>query len=90
MKNYFSALQIYSPGTVIIAKIVSKSNDALVCVFDEDSELKGFISALNPRYKLTYQQYNSLHVDSKLKCKILEFDLDHKSFQLEYLGTIEE
>ena len=90
VKNYFSALQIYSSGAEIVAEVVSKSNGALVCVFGENCELKGFISALDSRYKLTYEQYDLLNVDSKLKCKILEFDLDHKSFQLEYLGTIEE
>lgn len=90
VKNYFSALQTYNPNSTIIATVVSKNSGALVCTFDENSEFRGFISSLNPKYKLTREQYELLHVDSKLECKILEFDLDHKSFQLEYLGTIGE
>lgn len=90
VKKYFCAISQYKSGTEIIVKISSISKGAVICTFIEDNELKGFISVSDPKYNLTNQQYDLLNRDSKIKCNIIAFDLEHYNFQLKYISTIEE
>ena len=85
VKDRFNSLQIYTVSTPVVARVVSKKDGALVCRFGKNEELKGFISVVESKYKLTYDQYEQIFEDQCLECIILEYDWDHRSFQLEYV-----
>ena len=89
VKEQFDALQKYQPDSKIIVKVVSKNNGALICRFDESQECKGFLSVVDEKYKLLSVHYESIAEEHLLECRILDYDWDHKSFQLEYIRTIE-
>ena len=90
VKESFTALQDHPFSSMVVVEVVSQDNGALVCRFGEQKELKGFISALDTKYSLTYEQYEQIVVGQYLECSILEYDWDHNSFQLKYLKTITE
>lgn len=90
VKESFNALQNHPFSSMAIVEVVSKNSGALVCKFGERKELKGFISALDAKYCLEYEQYEQIFVGQHLECSILEYDWDHNSFQLKYLKAIAE
>ena len=74
----------YKEGSVVYAKVVSKNNGALICRIGED-DAKGFLATTESRYELQYSTYNQVELDDILTCAVLEYDSDHKSFQLKYI-----
>ena len=85
----FSAHQTYQPEHCAIVKVVKKSNRSLVCLFGEGNSIKGFMSALDPQYRLDYSLYEEISEDNQMECEIIGYDYDHKSFQLRYIRRIE-
>lgn len=86
IKDGFSNYQTYQKGSSVIAKVVNKSSGSLVCFFGEDQNIKGFISALDAQYQLDYSSYEEINEGDLLRCEILEYNYDHRSFQLKYLS----
>jgi hypothetical protein len=74
----------YREGSVVYAKVVSKNGGALVCRIGED-DAKGFLATTDSRYGLQYSTYSQVELDDILTCEVLEYDYDHKSFQLKYI-----
>ena len=86
IKSTFSALQSYTPQTIVIAEVVKKDNMSFICLIN-GTENKGFISAYDQRkYGLSVEQYNQISEGNKLECKVINYDFDHKKFQLQYLS----
>ena len=71
-------------------EVVSKNNGALVCKFGEHNEVRGFISALDSKYDLKYEQYEEIQVGQYLLCNTFEYNYEHESFQLKYMEVINE
>lgn len=88
VKENFTALQDHPSSSMVVVEVVSQNSGALICRFGEQKELKGFISALDAKYGLAYEQYEQIFVGQYLECSILEYDWDHNSFQLKYLKTV--
>lgn len=89
LKDGFTNYLTYRTGSGIIAKVVNKNNGALVCYFGGDQNIKGFISALDAQYHLDYSSYEEINEGDQLKCEILDYNYDHRSFQLKYISIAE-
>ena len=89
VKDNFDNFQIYKKGNTVIATVVNKNSGALVCSFDTERSIKGFISALDSKYSLEYSVYETISENSQLECQVLEYDYDHKSFQLKFISRVE-
>jgi hypothetical protein len=44
---------------------------------------------VDPKYQLAFSTYKAIKENDLLTCEVLEFDYDHKSFQLKYLSKVE-
>lgn len=89
VRGEFTKLQTYSIGKRVVANIVSKENNGLVCLFGENQDIKGFLSVLDSKYNLDYAIYETIEVGENLICEIVEFDYDHRSFQLSFVNKFE-
>lgn len=87
-KEIFSYIEAYPKETIIIANIVSKRQNAVSCLVN--NQIKGFLSTLDAQYNLSLCQYNNLDIGDTIICKIKEFDYFHRSFQLEYISLKEK
>ena len=65
--------------------VVSKNSGGVVCTI-ADKDVKGFISSLEPKYSFPHDVYSKIKPGDILKCKVMEFDFTHRSFQLKYLN----
>lgn len=88
VKDGFMNLQTFLVGTQVMVKIVNKNNGGLVCQFGVNQDIKGFLSALDPKYQLRYSIFETLRENDQLECEILEFDYDHNSFQLKFISKV--
>lgn len=84
-----SRIDRYCEGCIVNAKVVNKSGGALVCRMGDD-DAKGFLATTESRYELQYSTYSQAELGDTLLCEVLEYDSDHKSFQLKYIGQIKE
>lgn len=89
LKNEFNNLQMFNLGANTKVTVISKSNGSLVCFFGDNRDVKGFISAVDSKYQLDYEIYETIHESDILECEILEFDYEHNSFQLKYISKVE-
>jgi hypothetical protein len=89
VKDGFIKLQTYQMGTQVKATVASKVSGGLVCLFGINQDIKGFISVVDPKYQLAFSTYKAIKENDLLTCEVLEFDYDHKSFQLKYLSKVE-
>lgn len=89
VKEEFVNIELFKPDSVIYAKVENKNNGALICFFGDDNSIKGFISAYDKRYKLDYSVYEIIEEGDILKCEIMDFNEQHKSFQLRYISKVE-
>ena len=88
VKDMFGNLQTYRAGMQVKVTVTSKNNGALVCRFGTNQDIKGFISALDSQYQLSFSTYESLSESDQLECEVILFDYDHKSFQLKFISKI--
>lgn len=88
IKEWVANLQTYETGTYVIVEVIKKEKEALVCRFTKNQEMKGFISTLEVQYNLDHSIYEMIEENDMLKCEIIEFDLDYKSFQLKFIERI--
>lgn len=88
LKDDFQHVQTYLPGKQVEVTVAKKDNGALVCIFGDNRNIKGFISAFDPKYHLDYVVYQSINENEQLICEILEFNYDHKSFQLKFISKV--
>lgn len=88
IKVSFASVQTYQPSSIVTASVAKKDNGALVCYFGEEKN-KGFISALDAKYDLDYSEYEKIEENDQLECEVLEYDYEHRSFQLKYIAKIE-
>lgn len=79
----------YIAGTVIEAEIVKKDRGALICRFDEQYNLKGFLSTTDEEYSLSNEIYQTIEDNSVVRCRIIEYDLQHNSYQLRFIEIVE-
>ena len=85
VREEFAKLQSYPIGKSVVVNVINKGKNSLVCVFGENHNIKGFLSLLDSKYNLDYTIYKTVNINDKLVCEILEFDYDHKSFQLKFV-----
>ena len=85
VREEFSKIKSYPSGKSILAKVVNKGNNGLVCALGENQDIKGFLSALDTKYNLDYAIYETISKGEYLTCEIIEFDYDHRSFQLRFI-----
>lgn len=79
-------IECFSAGTDVDACVVSKSSGGLVCIIGGE-DIKGFISAIGPKYSLPQEVYETIMVGDSLKCQIIEYNVEHRSFQLKYISA---
>jgi len=89
VRGEFAKLQTYPIGKRVLSNVVSKVNNGLVCLFGENQDIKGFLSVLDSKYNLDYAIYETIEVGEHLICEIVEFDYDHRSFQLRFVEKYE-
>lgn len=88
LKRVIELMDKYPNGTEIICEVVSKKNNSLLCVFND--EVRGFLATTDEKYNLNYDEYIGINVDTTLICKVLEYSHEHNSFQLSYVGTCDD
>lgn len=88
IKEEFNIIKTYKPGMTVIVNVENKNHGSLVCLFETNRNIKGFISAIDRRYQLDYNEYEVIGKGSSLKCEIMEFDYNHRSFQLKYISRV--
>ena len=84
IKDLLNSIAIYSPGTQVQAKVMKKEDNCVVCFFADDR--KGFLSTFDEKYHFDGSEYKSVQIGNEIICEIMEFDYEHKSFQLKYLS----
>lgn len=89
VKEEFTNIELFSPGTIVCVNVENKNNGGLICLFGNDKSIKGFISAYDKRYQLDYSEYEIIVEGENLKCEIMEFDHKHNSFQLKYIAKVD-
>ena len=89
VKEEFTNIELFRPGTNVCVHVENKDNGALICLFGSDKTIKGFISAYDRRYQLDYSEYEKIVEGENLECEIMEFDYKHKSFQLKYIAKVD-
>lgn len=89
VREEFTNIDLYKPGTIVCVNVENKNNGSFVCLFGNNKSIKGFISAYDKRYALDYTEYEIIAEGDELKCEIIEFDYTHKSFQLKYISKVE-
>lgn len=78
-------IERFKVGMHIDACIVSKSNGGLVCTIAGE-EIKGFTSIMERKYLLPNAVYADANIGDIIKCQIIEYDIEHRSFQLRYVN----
>ena len=78
-------IERFKVGMHVDACIVSKNNGGLVCTIAGE-EIKGFTSVMEPKYSLPSDVYTNAKMGDIIKCQIIEYDVEHKSFQLRYVN----
>ena len=79
-------LEKYPIGTQINCRVSSKRNNSLLCLFEND--LRGFLATTEVKFNLSHESYLSIHEADELLCKVIEYNYEHNSFQLEFLNKI--
>ena len=85
LKKTISEIDYFTVDMDVDACVVSKNSGGVVCTI-ADKDVKGFISSLEPKYSFPYDVYSKIKPGDILKCKVMEFDFTHRSFQLKYLN----
>ena len=88
IKSTLFALQTFAPGVKTIAEVVKKENMSFVCAISSgDNSVKGFISAFEfTKYGLSPEQYDLISEVEIIECEVIEYDYEHRSFQLRFLS----
>lgn len=86
VKDWVDKIKTYQPGLFVVIEVMKKSSGALICRFVENTNIKGFLSALDARYQLDYSVFQVINENDRLNCEILEYDYEHRSFQLKYIS----
>jgi hypothetical protein len=89
LNEEFQRVQRYKVGTQVKGKVGKKEHNGIICLIGED-ETKGFLSTLDRKYDLSFSEYSQISDDDKLCCEILEYDYNHKSFQLRFIERIRD
>ena len=81
-------MQTFTPGVKTIAEVVKKDSMSLVCTISSgDNSVKGFISAFEfTKYGLSPEQYDQISEGDIIECEVIEYDYEHRSFQLRFLS----
>ena len=74
---------------VIEADIIKKDRGALICRFDDQYNLKGFLSTTSEEYNLSNEIYQTIEDNSVVRCSIIGYDLQHNSYQLKFIEIVE-
>lgn len=85
LKKTISEIDYFTVDMDVDACVVSKNSGGVVCTI-ADKDVKGFISSLEPKYSFPHDVYSKIKPGDILKCKVMEFDFTHRSFQLKYLN----
>lgn len=85
LKKTISEIDYFTVDMDVDACVVSKNSGGVVCTI-ADKDVKGFISSLEPKYSFPRDVYSKIKPGDILKCKVMEFDFTHRSFQLKYLN----
>lgn len=88
IKSTLLAMQTFAPGVKTIAEVVKKDNMSFVCVISSgDYNVKGFISAFEvTKYGLSPDQYDQISEGDIIECEVIEYNYEHRSFQLRFLS----
>lgn len=88
IKNWIECSEKYIIGTIVEAEITKKDRGALICRFDEHHNLKGFLSTTDEEYGLSNEIYHTVEDNNIIRCSIIEYDLQHNSYQLKFIEKI--
>jgi len=86
IKDAFEHIQLYKSGTQVSAAVIEKTKHALFCIFTDDNSIKGYITVVDPQYKLDYSTLAEIQVNDQLKCEVIEYDCAHGNFQLKFIS----
>ena len=75
----------FKNGMQVEGIVVSKRNGGVVCTIANE-DVKGFLSSYGDKYNFSTETYNDIAVGDVLLCLIIDFDIEHGSFQLKYLS----
>lgn len=87
IKSWITCYEKYQKDTVVKAEIVKKDHGAIICRFDEQYQVKGFLSVNGPQYELSNMVYQSLKENDIINCKVIEYNLEYDSFQLCFISS---
>jgi len=82
-----SRIDSIKEGKLVSASVVSKKNNGIVCKID-GKDIKGFTSTQEAKYTLPYNEYSIIRLGDVLSCRIIEYDFEYKSFQLQYIERV--
>jgi hypothetical protein len=82
-KKLITEIEKYPSGCEIDCRIVNKQFNNLLCIYEKD--LRGFLSTKDSKFKLTNLIYDSLNTGDRIKCRVIHYDYEHNSMQLEYI-----
>lgn len=88
IERAIASIDKYKEGTQITCEVLSKKSSSLLCIFECD--LRGFLATTEEVYKLPNESYISINVGDKLLCKVIEYDYEHSSFQLEFIKKVDD
>ena len=91
IKNTFLTMQSLVSGKEVRAEVVKKENMSFVCAINNgESSSKGFVSVYEfDKYGLSPEQYEQIAEGDIIECKVIDYDFDHRSFQLRFLSKPE-
>ena len=88
IKSTLEAIKTFAPGEKILAQVVRKEKNSLICAVNEgEYSHKGFISGYEfEKYGLTAEQYDHITEGVTIECEVIEYNYEHRSFQLRFLS----
>ena len=89
IRMWIDSSEKYIAGTIIEADIIKKDRGALICRFDDQYNLKGFLSTTSEEYNLSNEIYQTIEDNSVVRCSIIGYDLQHNSYQLKFIEIVE-
>ena len=89
IRMWIDSSKKYIAGTIIEADIIKKDRGALICRFDDQYNLKGFLSTTSEEYNLSNEIYQTIEDNSVVRCSIIGYDLQHNSYQLKFIEIVE-
>ncbi|HHW04266.1 MAG TPA: hypothetical protein GXX35_15955 [Thermoanaerobacterales bacterium] len=89
LRQKYEALKKYTIGLQKHYTVISTNKTSLICIPEDDSNVKCFMSTLETKYCLPQKILETIAIGDLLLCEVIGYNNYHESFELKFIEKIE-